>query len=323
MEFSAEHVAAELKNLCRGFGIDDPAAPARIGGALRHVAGLTDGDGPAEQVAKVRLRLLDLADGLPPNLAATARVSLGLDGPSDHRVGVRISHLAAELQCDPRTVRRRADAAFLRLAEEALATTGGPGPRRGEDPCHVGRLKVLVLLERSTVEVIEERHIVSHRDGLTEIEHSHTVVPPNDERSSLDPLDLGITVLRGGVLTSQERVSTSRVGFRVRLPHPLDRGKGHDVTIRLTAAVALAPFYVCTPRYACRRFDLTVRFGTTMPLPEHVRLIEDELPLEAGDSSLQRTTVPIDAAREANASFSGLEANRSYGLSWDTSAQRE
>ncbi|MFC0038378.1 hypothetical protein [Actinomadura rayongensis] len=317
MEFSVAHVVAELKSLSRGFGVDDAAAPARIGGALRHIAGVTEEDGPAEQVAKVRIRLLDLLDGLPPSMAATARVTLGLDGPSDDRVGVRIGHLAAELHCDSRTVRRRADAAFQRIAEEALATAGGPGPRRKEMPWHVGRLKVLVLLERSTVEVIEERHIVSHRDGLTEIEHSHTVVAPSHDRPSPD---LGITVLRGGVLESKERLSTSRIGFRVRLPQPLARGKGHDISVRLTAAVPLAPFYVCTPRYACRRFDLTVRFGSTMPLPEQVRLISDELPLEVGDSSLPRKPVTVDAAREASASFTGLEANRSYGLSWDPSA---
>lgn len=316
MEFDVTDVLAELKNLRKGYGVEDPGATARIGGALRHVAGVTDDDGPAEQRRKLKARLLALTEALPDGMAEVSRRALALDGAHSARFELRLEQVATGLHRDVRTARRRVDAVLQRLAEEALATARSAVPSSRETPWHVGALKVLVLLDTPVVEVIEERQVISHRDGLTEIDHSYSVAPDAGGDQPADPAGLGVAVLRGGILHSPELLSTTRLGFRVQLPHPLDAGQGHDLSFRVWVNGAAAPFYVCTPRYPCRRFDLTVRFGRDQR-PNQVWVLDDELPLEVGDSSLIRKGAEPDASGEVRVSFADLETNRSYGLGWE------
>ncbi|MFB7272108.1 hypothetical protein [Streptomyces sp. NPDC056244] len=318
MEFSAAEVLSELKDLRRGFGMEDPHALARAGRALRYIAGVAAEDNPARQREKIKSCLLEWTRALPLDLSFYSRVALALDGSGAERFERRLRRIAVELDRDARTARRRVDEAFERLAEEAMGAVVPPQPRRPGTPWHLRSLKTLVLLGSQGAEVIEERRIVSHQDGLTEISHSSTFAATGMETHTVDPGGVEITVLQGGTLSGSTWLSATRLGLRVRLPHAVDAGHSHALTFRTSAlgGKALAPYYVCTPRFPCERFDLTVRFDGCPP-PHRVWRLDDELPLEAGDISLCRGAVDVDAVGEARAAFTDLEPNRSYGLGWE------
>ncbi|MFE0421066.1 hypothetical protein [Streptomyces sp. NPDC058953] len=323
MEFSAAEVLSELKNLRRGFGVEDPHALARAGSALRYIAGVTVEDNPARQREKIKSCLQEWTCALPFDLSFYSRVALALDGSGTERFERRLRRIAVELDRDARTARRRVDEAFERLAEEAMAAVVSLRPRRPETPWHLRSLKTLVLLGSQGAEVIEERHVVSHQDGLMDISHSSTFATAGMETPAADPGGISITVLRGGTSPGSAWLSATRLGLRVRLPHALDAGRSHALTFRTSApgGKALAPYYVCTPRMPCERFDLTVRFDGCPP-PHRVWRLEDELPLEAGDASLRRSAVDVDAVGEAHATFTDLKPNRSYGLGWQLTPVR-
>ncbi|AXU16003.1 hypothetical protein [Streptomyces clavuligerus] len=316
MEFSASEVLSELKNLRKGFGMEDPQALSRVGSALRYIAGVAAEDDPARQRERIKSCLLERTCALPLDLSSYSRVALALDGSCTERFEHRLRRIAMELDRDTRTARRRVDEAFKRLAEEALAAVVPPRLRHPGTPWHLRSLKTLVLLGSQGTEVIEERRIVSHRDGLTDIFHSSTFATMGGERHAVDSGGFDIILLQGGTSSGSAWLSATRLGLRVQLPRPLNAGHSHVLTFRtlVPEGEALAPYYVCTPRFPCERFDLTVRFGGCPP--HRVWRLDDELPLEAGDTSLCRGGVEVDAAGEASAAFTDLEPNRSYGLGW-------
>ncbi|MFJ1598476.1 hypothetical protein [Streptomyces sp. NPDC088261] len=318
MEFSAAEILSELKNLRRGFGMEDPHALARAGSGLRYVAGVAAEDDPARQREKIKSSLLKWTCALPFDLSFYSRVALALDGSGTERFERRLRRIAVELDRDARTARRRVDEAFERLAEEVMAAVVPPPPPRPGTPWHLRSMKTLVLLGLRGTEVIEERRIVSHRDGLTDISHSSTFVATSMETRAADLRDVDIAVLQGGTSSGFARLSATRLGLRVRLPHALDAGHSHALTFRTSApgGKAFAPYYVCTPRFPCERFDLTVRFDGCPP-PHRVWRLDDVLPLEAGDTSLCRGAVEVNAVGEVRAVFTDLEPNRSYGLGWE------
>ncbi|MFD9716101.1 hypothetical protein [Streptomyces sp. NPDC059076] len=298
--------------------MEDPRALTRAGSALRYIAGVAAEDSPARQREKIKSCLQEWVSALPFDLSFYSRVALALDGSGAERFERRLRRIAVELDRDARTARRRVDEAFERLAEEAMAAAVPLWPSRPATPWHLESLKTLVLLGSQRAEVIEERRVVSHQDGLMDISHSSTFATLGMESHAVDPRGIGITVLQGGTSSGSTWLSATRLGIRVRLPHALDAGRSHALTFRTSApgGSALAPFYVCTPRLPCERFDLTVRFGGCPP-PRRVWILEDELPLEAGDASLCRSAVEVDTVGEARAEFIDLEPNRSYGLGWE------
>ncbi|MGW8570201.1 hypothetical protein [Streptomyces niveus] len=316
MEFSAAEVLSELKNLRRGFGMEDPHALTRAGSTLRYIAGVTVEDDPSTQRERIKSCLLEWTCALPFDLSFYSRIALALDGSGTERFERRLRRIAVVLDRDARTARRRVDEAFERLAEEAMAAVP-PRPRRPDTPWHLRRLKTLVLLGSRGAEVIEERHIVSHHDGLMDISHSSTFATMGMDTQAVDPEGVDVKVLEGGMSSGSAWLSATRLGLQVRLPHALDAGRSHALTFRTSVpgGKALAPFYVCTPRFSCERFDLSVRFDGCSP-PRRVWLLNDELPLEVGDASLCRSAVEVDAVGEARAAFTDLEPNRSYGLGW-------
>ncbi|MFH8618498.1 hypothetical protein ACH4E8_26010 [Streptomyces sp. NPDC017979] len=325
MNISVADLLRELKCLRKGFGVEDALASARIGGALRHVAGVHEGEDPVVQRGKVKRRLAELTGVLPDDLAQLSRLALALEGAESGRFGTRLTRAAAVLDRDPRTARRYVDVALERLAEEALAAagpgdcTGTESADDGESPWTTTSLRVLLLLDRDVPEVIEERHVVSGVTALGEMSLSHSYPqgdPGTVHTTSPMPPALKPEVIRGGsVQRPYERLSATRVGTSVRLPRPLRQGEGHRVTFRFYPGPQMGPFYVCTPQHACDAFILTVRFGPTR-VPAHVRVLADELPLEVADPTLRRPRAQPDASGSVRVSFSRLRRDRSYGLTW-------
>ncbi|ONI84896.1 hypothetical protein ALI22I_30990 [Saccharothrix sp. ALI-22-I] len=312
MEISVAELVAALKSLRKGRGIESADVDSRVAPPLRRLVGIEDGDGPAQVRRRLRDWLTAQSRGLPEDLKAAASLAFGLDG--DARLyQERVRSVALRIDRDDRTARRRIDDALLRIAQRAL----DPDVRRPvpDLPWRTAELSAVVVLDLPVPEVVERRRIVAEQDGLTEVELSVTLEPPDPGRGPLG--DVGLDVLYGGVLTNRARKSTNRIGFALRLPEPLRRNDEHEYSfrIKLSPERGIAPYYVCTPRFPCALFRLHVRFGPGRA-PGAIWRLQDTLPIELNDPESSREPVTADASGEVHLSFADLKPNLSYGITW-------
>ncbi|WP_158839380.1 hypothetical protein [Saccharothrix deserti] len=316
MDISVAELVAELKSLRKGRGIESADIDSRVAPPLRRLVGIGAGEGPARVRRQLRDWLDAQARGLPEDLKAAAALAFGLDG--DTRLyQERVRSVALRIDRDDRTARRRIDDALLRIAQRALdPDVRLPAP---DLPWRTAELSAAVVLDLPVPEVIERRRIVAERDGLTEVELSVTLEPPDPGRGPLD--DVGLDVLYGGVLTNRARKSTNRIGFALRLPEPLRRNEEHEYAfrIRLSPERGIAPYYVCTPRFPCASFSLHVRFGPDR-VPGGIWRLRDTLPIELADPESSREPVTADASGEVHLTFTDLKPNLSYGITWADAA---
>ncbi|MGW5051256.1 hypothetical protein [Actinokineospora sp. NPDC004072] len=304
----------DLKAVRRGYGVHAPDLATRVGPALARVCAVADGDAPGLRRHKVISTLTELTDRLPDSPRAIGRIAFGLDGGGHERYTDRVSRIAGMIDRDTRTAQRRVDDVIAQIAETAASAI--PRQVRRDDPgWHTDSVKVVVALHLPVVEVIETRRVVSHRAGLSEVDHSVSVARAPGAAGPPSLADLGVDLLYGGVLHSPELITASRVRLRLRLPQPLASGEGHEFSFRIRLPQGLAPFYVCTPLAPCDRFELTVGFGAGRA-PERIWLIEDEFALDAAEDVPGRPQVAADAAGQARAVFTNLAPQRSYGLGW-------
>lgn len=304
----------DLKAVRRGLGVHAPDLAARLGPELARVCSVAESDAPGTRRHKVIATLTELTDRLPASPRAIGRIAFGLDGAGHERYTARVSRIAGLIDRDTRTAQRRVDDVIAQIAESATSAVPRQ-TRRGDLDWHTTSVKVVVALHLPVVEVIEERRVVSHRDGLSELEHSVSVAPAPGAVGPPSLADLGVDLLRGGVLHSPERITASRVRLRLRLPKPLGQGDDHEFSFRIRIPQGFAPFYVCTPMAPCERFELTVGFGAGRA-PGRIWLIEDEFALDAAEDRPGRPLVAADASGEARAVFTDLAPDRSYGLGW-------
>ncbi|ONI70529.1 hypothetical protein ALI144C_48725 [Actinosynnema sp. ALI-1.44] len=277
----------ELKALRGGLGVEDPHLVARAGSAVRRASGVADGESPAIAREKIRMWLERLIAQLPDAAARTGRAVFGFDGPGDQPYLARLRALGQAVDREVRTMQRRADQIVARIAELALTQSSATDPHAGE-PWHTALVQVDLVLDQPEIEVFENRRIISHTNGLTEIRHSLTIPQARDRTDHVDLDALGITVLRGGDMSAPPRmVSTNRLEFALRPPQPLAPGDDHEFFFRLRLP-EMSPFYVCTPRFGCDEFHLRVRFGRDR-VPDRIWLIDGELSMEAAD--------PVPSAR--------------------------
>jgi hypothetical protein len=122
----------ECKAMRRGRGIFTSQIEPRIGPALRAVAGISGGEGPAEIRMKVADALTRLADHLPPDLRTAAVIAFALVPDSRERLYKdRVSLVARRIGRDDRTARRRIDDAIVQIAQLATAHVTLPAPSDG------------------------------------------------------------------------------------------------------------------------------------------------------------------------------------------------
>lgn len=304
----------DLKAVRRGLGVHAPDLAARLGPRLARVCAVGDADAPGLRRHKVIATLTELTDRLPASPRTIGRIAFGLDGAGHERYTARVTRIAGLIDRDARTAQRRVDDIIAQIAESATSSVPRQ-TRRGDLDWHTTAVKVVVALHLPVVEVIETRTVLSHRTGLSEVDHSVSVARPPGVSGPPSLADLGVDLLYGGVLRSPEQITASRVRLPLRLPHPLEQGENHEFSFRVRLPQGLAPFYVCTPMAPCERFELTVGFGAGRA-PERIWLIEDEFALDAGEDIPGRPVVEADAAGQAKAVFTDLAPQRSYGLGW-------
>jgi hypothetical protein len=314
----------ELKALRTGLGVEDPNLVIRAGVTVRRVSGVTDEDSPGTVRSKIRAWLDRMFTQLPEAAARTGRATFGFEGPGDLPYMARLEHLGKTVDREVRTMQRRADQLVTRIAEIAtsqpLAASSPVKPLEPAEPdarypWHTTLVRVDLILDQPEIEVFENRRIVSHTDGLTEIKHWLSLPSGAHPPGAVNLADLGITLLAGGDMRTPPRmVSSSRVEFALQPPVPLNVGDHHEFFFRVHVP-SLEPFYACTPRFACDEFQLRVRFGRDR-IPERIWLIDGELPLEAGDPFPERDTLLADNSGEVQVKFSDLAQATSYGIGW-------
>lgn len=295
----------ELKTLRKGRGVHAGRIVDRVGTALAAACGITRADGPAAARQKLVSRLTDLIEQLPEDLQLAARAAFDL--VPDLRYPLyqeRVNWVAAMIDRDSRTVRRRIDEAVDQMAELAATTT----PREAGG-WHTAELSVAVALDQGQPEVLERYRVVVDGDGVDKLEFAAAF--PVRRR------DVDVQLLYGGTL--QDRSSAvERPGFTLLPAEPLTRGETHDFAVRyrLSNRDVMHPCVLHVPERPCEVFDLRVRF-------EHDR----KRPVWTFDGVLQRpaaeprgTQHSVDRAGEIHLRFQRLLPGLVYGARWGASA---
>lgn len=155
---STDELYTELRRLSRGRGA--PSAD------LTTLAAYLPQDG-----TDVLAALRDRIELLPVDLRLVALTALGLDPNVDHRfLQRRISWLAATLRCDDRTVRRRIEEAFRRLA----AQVAPPSPNvPSGDSLRVPFLGTHVMIDVAPIEMLSDIDVLV-ASGNTYLEQPQT-----------------------------------------------------------------------------------------------------------------------------------------------------
>ncbi|PPK63820.1 hypothetical protein V5P93_005693 [Actinokineospora auranticolor] len=101
------------------------------------------------------------------------------------------------------------------------------------------------------------------------------------------------------------------------LPRALATDAEHEYLVRFTFTdrVTMSPYYFCTPRYPCARFDLHVRFDRDR-LPGKVWRIDGGYPIEVDDVTSPRHPLDVDPAGEVHLAFTNLIPRLSFGAAW-------
>jgi hypothetical protein len=275
----------------------------RIGPALAASCGITRADGSVAAKQKLVTRLSELVEQLPEDLQLPARAAFGLT--SDVRqplYGERVSWVAAEIDRDARTVRRRVDDAVYQLAELAATTT-----RRDVGGWHTAELAVAVTLDQGQPEVVERYQVVVDQDGVDSLEFAP--VFPVRRR------DVDVHLMYGGTLRDR---GLERPGFTLVPATTLARGESHDFALRyrLQSRDAMHPCVLHVPERPCDLFDLRVRFERDVK--RIVRTFDGVLlRSDAEPGGMQQA---VDRAGDLHLRFRRLLPGLLYGARWGGSA---
>jgi hypothetical protein len=311
MVASTADIAAELKTLRKGRGVEVPQIGDRAGPALREVCGVNADDSPGEIRRKLIAGLEGFAAQLPGDLRLAVLAALAIS--QEARLPFyqdRIRWVAQQLERDERTARRRVDTGIMRLAEFAAATNNEPKrPEADVEPptWRVEELRAIVLPHLLQPEVIEVRRIVVEADYLDELDVSFTV-PGDDTLSEGTP-----EVLQGGILLSPERETTDRRGYKLRLPRGFHRNETHQYTLR--HRVKMKPHYVLLSKLVTERFDLRIRFELDR-LPQQVRKVEAAFQRDVDDPVMRGTELQPDAVGDVHVEFWRPTPGLAYGVRW-------
>ncbi|PPK63788.1 hypothetical protein V5P93_005657 [Actinokineospora auranticolor] len=312
---TAEDLVRDLKPLRKGRGLDGPRAAAQITAQVRVVFALDGESGAAVELAD---RLRELAAHLPPDLRLAVLAAYAL---TEHTrlptLKERLDLVERELERDTRTVVRRVDEGLLLIAEAAIARWRPvPDDERAGTPWRTTALSCAVVMDQPTPQVYETRRVAVTGAPATGLDLEYSV-PIGGTGPGPSPDNPVVEVLFGGTLRTYLRHSRSRVGYRLVLPKELAPNTEHEYKLRFTFAdrVTMSPYYLCTPRYPCARFDLHVRFGAGR-VPRGVWRIDGLFPNEVDDLTSPRDPLDIDPAGEVHLGFTNLVPRFSFGAAW-------
>lgn len=259
---NAADTVHELNDLRRGRGLNAVNIDARVGPRIRAACAIADSDGPSQIRRKLVLRLTTLCEQLPSDLCLAASVALALhDDAAGEFLDRRIGWLAEHYDRDPRTARRRVDAAFRLLGERLDDDTEPPEDPGLDSPegWYVQSLRAVLRMDLDPPQLTEERRIVATVDGLKEI-----TVSLRAPRCAVGEMDeLAATMTHGGEIVESQHVSPGHTRFLIRLPEALHLGQRHEYGIRFTSypRSSVDPYDLAAPLNRCEDFAVRVQFG--------------------------------------------------------------
>jgi hypothetical protein len=313
-------VIEELRLLPRGRGVLADDIDNRLGPWLRDLLGVDSRDDPGVVRRKVAARLSVLADRLPEDLGHAVRAALALgDVATDRFLKDRVGRLAAGIQRDPRTAKRRVDEGLRRLAEMLVEAAEPPAASNPFAPegWYIRTLNSVLLLDREPPQLFERRRVVATRSGLDHVLISLSAPSPENRNGSARP-PVGLDVLQGGVVV-EETSTGSHYRASLGLPHALAVGEEHEFTVVFTSRPRreMRPYYTLTPLRPCESFGLTVRFDRADP-PASVWRLDGLPPRMVTEYDPGRNEFDVDAIGEVGVSFSDLRPGLAYGIGWSS-----
>lgn len=313
----------ELSHLRRGRGIMASDLRERVGPTLRTLAGI-DPAGSQEEARRRLLTFLDeLAGNLPDDLRLALSAALALHEDVRHRfLDERMRWLAARLQRDVRTARRRVDEA-IKFAEASAGAQASAANDYMPGRWYLARLRTLLRLDGKQPTAIEERTVVANVDGLTEFVISTSVPRP----ATTDTRDTGLTgahkqrlefsVIYGGSLVHCEQPSDSYFRYFIQFPRPLGQGESHEIgaAITIPGDQPFNPRYAFQPLHRCDEFDLRVRFGSRSQ-PAYIWNIDGLPHGMVDDFTDPEALVRPDASGDIHLRYQYLRIGLAYGARW-------
>ena len=315
-------IFGDLKVLRRSRGVDTKEISEKVGPSLRLACGIVADDGPAIIRTKLRTRLGELAEALPPDLKALAQAALALVPEANNQFyNKRLDWAAKRIERQERTLRRWADAALLQLAELAAAELG-PAPGRPEgkaigDGWHTEILRAMLNLSTPEPEAFEFRTIVADRDELPEIDLAVTLTAgPNGSSSARGAL--AMDVLYGGRLTQRYMEGERRFAMKLTFPEPLRTGDRHDFALRFRVPddMPMRPHFVSVTKQPCDLVDLRVKFDDKH-IPSNVWQLSRVFQSDLADPTRRGERVPVDAVGELRVRFTSPDPGFAYGVRWE------
>jgi hypothetical protein len=281
-----------------------------VGAALREACEVTADDLPADVVGKVGEVLRRHAQALGRDQRVAVLGALGLDGPQTQFLKEREEWIAAQLERNVRTARRRTGEGFVELAS-LLAAGGHPTDRGPAGTWRTERLRVLLALDQPQPESFVFRQVIAEAEVLDELDLAITLTAGRSAFAREKAMS--VDVFSGGTLVHRKHQTSERISLALRPPKPLLRGEKHEIAMRFQVS-EMAPHYVCVPMGTCEEFDLTVRFGDRVP--QAVGLLRKVLQNDVQDEAVTGEPLEPDGAGEVRANFRRLEPGFAYGIRW-------
>jgi hypothetical protein len=306
----------ELSNLRKGRGVMASDLLERAGPVLKVLSGIDDACTETEARRRLVAFLNGLASDMPPDLGLALVASLAVHEEVRHRfLEERVNWLAARLQRDVRTARRRVDEA-IRSAESLSVSGSAVGGDYAPDGWYLARLHTLLRLDGPSPTAIEERTVVASQGGLSEIVISSSIPRAGTADRTRQAADL--TVIYGGSLARRNQPTDTYFRHVIRLPRPLRRGEFQKIGVLVTipAHQPMKSRYAFKPLRRCDEFDLRIRFSSIIP----VRKVWNIHGLPHGmveDFAAPEAVVRPDEAREIRLIYQYLRVGLAYGARWE------
>ncbi|HEX3592628.1 MAG TPA: hypothetical protein VHV74_23640 [Pseudonocardiaceae bacterium] len=282
---------------------------------LRELCDVTPADSSATIRDKLSETLRELAERLPGDLRLVVTVSLALQADTQHQfLQERVQFLADLQRRDVRTIRRRMDEGFDRLAE--IATTPSELPDLGSGlGWYIGRMESILRMDKRTPECFERSTIVAERDGVDRVQTRMTL--PKEAQATGEHHDLFPELYFGAALLSTEREYGDRFNFELGLPRPLMARERHDfgIILRVPEDQPMATHYVLLPDRRCDEFHLRVRFDREKP-PAMVWRVTEVFHRELDEHRPSEDLLTVDEVGEVSVTFTHLRPGHGYGVQW-------
>lgn len=311
-----EAVHEDLMRLRKGRGLQSPDLARRVGPALVAALGLDLTLPGSELQRQVQSGVVEAAQRLTGDLREAVLVALAVEGwTTDALLTDRIDAVAARMDRDARTARRRLDAATRRLADaivgrRAVEAVANPYAPSG---WYVESLASTYRLDVPTARLTEDRVIVAETDGLDTVTATLTVPP----RVAGEVPTLDVVAEAGCRIRGAYHVSDSHWRYELALPHALRAGERHRYVVSFTVPDRdrLRPFYTLIPLRRTRHFSAELRFAGPEAVAQIWRL--DGVPQAVlDDGRPTNRLLQLDEAGVVRVRFEQCLQGLCYGVQW-------